>query len=190
MDTLLVIWLLGCLAILVFGLLPTFRKRKPPQAMQPKAAPGEIPPEEIWERWRADQGLVPKFEPQANWSEVVAQESAWLARMANRQAQEQASRDQLAAGVAQGSRSGRSVVEFDYVDYEGEPSSRVVTLEYVRENDEGESYIYGYCRLRRDRRTFKIERMSNIRVDGKSMSQADLDLFARDAVKVRKARHW
>ncbi|MBR0573368.1 MULTISPECIES: WYL domain-containing protein [Pasteurellaceae] len=58
--------------------------------------------------------------------------------------------------VLKQSTINRDVIEFDYVDYHGNPTRRKVR---VREVDE--TYLEGYDLNRRDTRTFKIERIGD-----------------------------
>ena len=56
-----------------------------------------------------------------------------------------------------------SAIEFYYSNYNGEASKR--TVSNVDYSDEfGSEYISGYCHLREEDRTFKIQRMSSVKV--------------------------
>ncbi|GEM_PF-6227614 len=64
-------------------------------------------------------------------------------------------------------------LSFDYTKYGGESSSRTVSdIRYSREY--GIGYIECYCHLRKERRTFKISRMRNVRLSSLTKSTASV----------------
>ncbi len=68
--------------------------------------------------------------------------------------------------LIEGAIGNEQVVLFDYVDREGEFTSREV--EPMRVYFSGrEHYMEGYCLLREDTRTFRVSRMRNVKVDGR-----------------------
>lgn len=68
--------------------------------------------------------------------------------------------------LIEGAIGDEQVVIFDYVDREGEFTSREV--EPMRVYFSGrEHYMEGYCLLREDTRTFRVSRMQNVQVDGR-----------------------
>jgi hypothetical protein len=68
--------------------------------------------------------------------------------------------------LIEGAIGDEQVVLFDYVDREGEFTSREV--EPMRVYFSGrDHYMEGHCLLREDTRTFRVSRMQNVQVDGR-----------------------
>lgn len=106
---------------------------------------------EIREKQRAEKA--------AEKERLKAEKAAERERLkAEKAAAKEAEKERIRAERERYLASLPKVVKFDYCDAEGDTTTRTVEIMYLYEGDEG-TYMKGYCRLRHDERTFRLDRI-------------------------------
>lgn len=68
-------------------------------------------------------------------------------------------------------------LEIDYINQRGQKTTRTITLQNLLRNPDGSMLVHAHCHLRDANRTFHVERMKALRIEG---ADADPSMFFSD----------